>query len=304
MSRKRTRRPSSSSSSSSTMNPDAPGRQGSKKAKKEGGNELPVIVEEESSSIDMATWDTTVSDDVKAILREEALSALREARPRYTRELLATVASRQITEKDALSLVDKLKDDPLIKRSLQQVDELQKTVEEQTALVEKQAVLVEEQMTRADQQAARMEEQTARVEAMAVELRERMALRPAPQPVPVPPQDTELARRTPQVENKVRMRKDLEDAVHNVMEEPTFSAIDQAVLTEEPAIVANERYARVRTGMLRLIEEKMQVLRAKQYALKVKLIALDVRRQALIVKQQDVKVRETKLAKLLDETLL
>ncbi|KAF9157062.1 hypothetical protein DFQ26_009137 [Actinomortierella ambigua] len=45
----------------------------------------------------MNTWSTTVSDDIKAVLKEEAQLALQAASPAYTRELLATEVANRLS---------------------------------------------------------------------------------------------------------------------------------------------------------------------------------------------------------------
>ncbi|KAG0253216.1 hypothetical protein DFQ27_007603 [Actinomortierella ambigua] len=97
---------SSSSSSSSTMNPDAAGRQGSKKG--------------------------LSSDDVKAI-KEEVLMALQAAKPAYSRELLATEVANYITQQPANKLLGMLKDDPIITDIVDEIAMLQEEAGEERA---------------------------------------------------------------------------------------------------------------------------------------------------------------------------
>ncbi|KAG0251164.1 hypothetical protein DFQ27_008959 [Actinomortierella ambigua] len=112
------------------MNPDAAGRQGSKKG---GGSELPLTDEEGSSSTIMNTWSITVSDDIKAVIKEEAQLALQAASPAYTRELLATEVANHITQQLANKHLDMLKDDPIITDTVEEIAIFREEVGEQRA---------------------------------------------------------------------------------------------------------------------------------------------------------------------------
>ncbi|KAF9155368.1 hypothetical protein DFQ26_009752 [Actinomortierella ambigua] len=88
------------------MNPDAAGRQGSKKG--------------------------LSSDDVKAI-KEEVLMALQAAKPAYSRELLATEVANYITQQPANKLLGMLKDDPIITDIVDEIAMLQEEAGEERA---------------------------------------------------------------------------------------------------------------------------------------------------------------------------
>ncbi|KAF9156811.1 hypothetical protein DFQ26_009217 [Actinomortierella ambigua] len=115
-------------------------------------------------------------------------------------------------------------------------------------------------LRRVNQPQEKVDEQAAQMEVTADELRELERARAAKTP------------RQLEAEKKRQRRKILAEAVRSVLEDPAFSPIDNAVLTQElPAIVSNELYARVRLLVLALLEKKMQALRAKMHAFDVQL---------------------------------
>ncbi|KAG0252627.1 hypothetical protein DFQ27_007941 [Actinomortierella ambigua] len=115
-------------------------------------------------------------------------------------------------------------------------------------------------LRRVNQPQEKADEQAAQMEVTTDELRELERARAAKIP------------RQLDAEKKRQRRKILAEAVRSVLEDPAFSPIDNAVLTQElPAIVSNELYARVRLLVLAHLEKELQALRAEKRAFRVEL---------------------------------